>query len=55
MTNGIDGKSEHADKEYLAELVAQAMKLSEMALKAGQPQAYALLTLAASDLRKSVA
>ncbi|GLQ22895.1 hypothetical protein GCM10007853_07690 [Algimonas ampicilliniresistens] len=40
------------EREILAYLVAHALELSEMALNAGQPQASALLTLAASNLRK---
>ena len=44
-----------ANKEHVAELMRQAMDLSDLPLKAGLPQASALLTLAASDLRKNAA
>lgn len=48
----LDVLNSMEEREVLAYLVAHAMELSEMALKAGQPQASALLTLAVSNLRK---
>lgn len=55
MSVGNNDGNTLVDQEYLEQLIAEAMALSERALKAGQPQASALLTLAVSDLRKSAA
>jgi len=55
MSVATDDGAEEPNKEHIAELMQQALELSELALKAGLPQASALLTLAASDLRKNAA
>lgn len=44
-----------SEDELLAYLVEHALELSELALKVGNPQASALLTLAASNLRTDAA
>jgi len=47
----LEDLSEMAESEVIEYLLELAVELSEIALEAGKPQASALMTLAASNLR----